>query len=374
MKKIILILLLITAMTLTACGSWTSSSGSQVGSHGSQVGSHGSQVGSHGSQIGSHGSQDKSAMKMLFSESLPEVLSDGSPNNQNPTSLKKQRINHAYMKGVWLAYNDYPELLSGDFTENIISYFKTAKGRGINTVFVHVSAHNDAFYNSKLFKKAYTGDFDMLEIMLAEGHKLGLSVHAWINPLRTEDSWLDPNKEDTVNSVRDKVHEIVSNYAVDGIHIDDYIYPVIENDTHTAEQKFSAINTLVQTIRDMVKEFDKNIIFSISPAGNIGNNLTKNFADVQYWFDNNFADIIIPQLYYGFENQFLPFDKSLSQWLDMAKGSSVRLAVGLAEYKQGKTDTNAGTGANEWIEKTDIIKRQIELIEKNNAISGYALF
>jgi uncharacterized lipoprotein YddW (UPF0748 family) len=265
-------------------------------------------------------------------------------------------------------------LLSGDFKNNITAYFKNEKAKGINTVFVHASAHNDAFYNSNLFEKAYSGDFDMLEIMLTEAHKLGLSVQAWINPLRTKDSWLDPNKPDVINSVKAKVQEIISKYDVDGIHIDDYFYPKIENDTHTDAQKISAINELVKTIRDTVKSHNKNLVFSISPAGNISNNLTKNFADVQYWFDNNFADIIIPQLYYGFENQYLPFDKALTKWLDMAKNSEVRLAIGLAEYKQGKTDTNAGTGANEWVEKTDIIKRQIVLLEKNKAVSGYVCF
>jgi uncharacterized lipoprotein YddW (UPF0748 family) len=283
-------------------------------------------------------------------------------------------INYDYITAVWLAYTDYPQLLSGDFAENIRNFFQNAKAEGINTVFAHVSAHNDAFYDSKLFPKAYDGDFDMLEIMLTEARKSGLSLHAWINPLRTKTSWLDPTQADTIASVKAKVHEIISNYDVDGIHIDDYFYPTTENDPHTAEEKIASINNLVKSIYDTVKTYNKNLVFSISPAGNMGNNLTKNFADVQYWFDKGYADVIIPQLYYGFDNQYLPFERALSQWLDMAKDSNVRLAIGLAKYKVGKIDTNAGTGSNEWIENPDVIKRQIEVIKLNEKISGYALF
>ena len=83
--------------------------------------------------------------------------------------------------------------------------------------------------------------------------------------------------------------------------------------------------------------------------------------------------MIIPQLYFGFENETMPFEKTLDKWCDLCEGSSVRLAVGLALYKIGKEDEFAGAGKYEWLKNSDIISRQIEML-KEKEVSGYALF
>lgn len=58
---------------------------------------------------------------------------------------------------------------------------------GINTVYLHLRAFGDAYYCSQLFPPAAAvGDFDPLPILLEEAHRLHLSVHGWINPLRLQ--------------------------------------------------------------------------------------------------------------------------------------------------------------------------------------------
>ena len=93
---------------------------------------------------------------------------------------------------MWFPVMDYAETLQGkdaeSFRAEMRRRFQQAADMGINTVYLHVRAYWDAYYASALFPVGeYAGetlDFDPLEIMLEEAHELGLSAHAWINPMR----------------------------------------------------------------------------------------------------------------------------------------------------------------------------------------------
>ena len=93
---------------------------------------------------------------------------------------------------MWFTYMEYRDMLynktESEFTESIKNRLAQAAETGINTVYVHVRAYNDCCYESDIFPCAeyYNGNYDALEITLNEAHKLGLSVHAWLNPLRCQ--------------------------------------------------------------------------------------------------------------------------------------------------------------------------------------------
>jgi uncharacterized lipoprotein YddW (UPF0748 family) len=122
-----------------------------------------------------------------------------------------------------------------------------------------------------------------------------------------------------------------------------------------------------------VKSFGEDKIFSVSPAGNIRRNTDEIYADVKLWCKGGYCDIILPQIYFGFENETLPFEKCLNDWLSLTDQSKVILIPALALYKRGKEDIFAGEGKNEWIENDDIISRQIETI-KEKKCRGFALY
>ncbi len=82
----------------------------------------------------------------------------------------------------------------------------------------------------------------------------------------------------------------------------------------------------------------------------------------------------MPQIYFGFENETKPFIKTAQSWEEMMKGSGIKLYCGLAAYKCGKFDENAGSGKNEWEENSDILKKQYEYLSNNDSWSGFALF
>ncbi|MCL2513855.1 MAG: family 10 glycosylhydrolase, partial [Oscillospiraceae bacterium] len=188
------------------------------------------------------------------------------------------------------------------------------------------------------------------------------------------------------------VRELVENYDVDGVHIDDYFYPVksaeidfemyseyIENggEMKLADWRRYNINHFIRAFYDIVKAADENILFGISPAGNISLNMNELFADVEEWANKDgYCDYIIPQLYFGFNYTPLTFIRSLYQWDKIIKNNKLKVYYGLAAYKSGKEEKGELDQAakNEWVENTDIIARQINSIRTVKYYNGFAVF
>lgn len=325
--------------------------------------------------------------------------------------------------GIWYPYMDYADYMYGktaeEFRSAVHDMYGQAKAQSVNTIYVHVRPCGDAYYSSSIFPAgAYLdGDYDPLQIMLEEAHSLGLSIHAWINPLRCQTveqmdklpetfivkQWaenrtgslvgivngryyLNPAYDEVIDLICQGVDEIVRNYDIDGVHIDDYFYPTTSPDfdqtafevsghTDLSLWRLENCSRLVHAIYESVKRVDSGILFGISPQGNIDANYSSQYADVKLWCSAvGYCDYIIPQIYFGFENETCPFAETLAAWESLVTCENVSLIIGLAAYKQGAEDKWAGTaGELEWIENTDIIQRQISLVEQSSA-DGYALY
>ena len=87
-----------------------------------------------------------------------------------------------------------------------------------------------------------------------------------------------------------------------------------------------------------------------------------------------YVDYIMPQIYFGFLNEVKPFIETLNEWDNLIKVDSIKLIPALAFYKTGRVDKYAKSGENEWINNSDIIKRQIEEIRKIKKYDGFSLF
>lgn len=333
-------------------------------------------------------------------------------------------INYEEQKAVWFSYIDIADMLTNrseeQFRSSVSEAFDNVCKLGCNTVYVHVRPFGDALYKSDYYPQSryYNGNmgqnsgYDALEIVVSEGHKKGLSVHAWINPLRcekpeniekindsflikkwydseeyygkylvsvkeSEQLWLNPAYEEVRNLICNGVEEICRNYEVDGIHIDDYFYPTVEesfdkqafSQSETASvSDFRMENTslLVSEIYKTVKKVNSRVLFGISPQGNIQNNYQLLFADVKKWAgEKGYCDYIAPQLYFGFENPYQPFSEVASEWDGLVCGD-VKLVFGLAFYKiheEGEFSENSG-----------IIAEQIETVKKLPGYGGVALY
>ena len=140
------------------------------------------------------------------------------------------------MRGVWIAFVDYKNMglynkSEAVFRANASKMFKNLKKDKINTVFFHVVPCNDSIYPGKylkwskyMFKKAPA--YDPLKILIELAHENDISFHAWLNPYRkTMKKSFNPGKDASVKRILNIVNEIIDNYDVDGIHMDDYFYP-----------------------------------------------------------------------------------------------------------------------------------------------------
>ncbi|MBR5513316.1 MAG: family 10 glycosylhydrolase [Ruminococcus sp.] len=345
---------------------------------------------------------------------------------ENTTCIQEEKyipLNFAYQTGQWFPYISFPDYMQDktedEFTSEITKQLTDASQNGINTVYFHIHPEGDAYYNSSIYPKGKYNNcgYDPLKIVIDTAHSMNISVHGWINPYRMQsademeqlpdtfivkkwinsgspmvklvaDRWyLNPAYDEVTALITDTVKEIIENYSVDGIHIDDYFYPATSEDfdieafelsceDDLADWRRNNVTEMVKAVFDTVKDYDERILFGISPQGNINADYNTQFADVELWTENKgYADYIIPQIYYGFENEVCPFEQTLHQWEELAESNNVSLIIGLAEYKQNKYDKWAGvSGELEWIENDDIIPRQIELVKSSYTADGYALY
>lgn len=339
-------------------------------------------------------------------------------------------LNYKEVRGVWISYIELFSILTGksetQFTSSIRSVFQKCKDMGLNTVYVHVRSHGDAFYESDYYPwSAYvTGSvggvpsFDPLEIMVDEAHSLGLSFQAWINPFRlgTPDDmkkissdyatgnwyqnsygdrvvnvgsycYLNPGYSEAIDLIANGAREIVANYDVDGVHIDDYFYPTTDVSFDYKSFSSSGFSSLtdyrmnncdkaIKALYNAVKAGNSTALFGAAPQGNVQNNYSYMYADVKKWCSTSgYIDYIAPQIYFGFKNAAQPYEEVLSQWQDMVSGTNVRLIPGLAVYKIGAEDSFGGNnGRYEWITDKQIIKRQIEAAMKTGNYGGTILY
>lgn len=341
-----------------------------------------------------------------------------------------QAVNYSEIKGIWISYIELSELMQGQsesgFRSNIAKVFDNCVGLGINTVYVHVRSHSDAYYRSELFpwSKYVTGTlgsdpgYDPLAVMLREAHDRGLSFQAWINPLRACGTshissygsypvytfatatgmagkyavdvngtyYLNPAYEQVTELIAAGAAEILANYNVDGLHIDDYFYPTTDASfdssafsestaSSLSDFRFANCDRMVSELYSAVKKTNPTAVFSVSVQGRIENNYTQLYADVRKWCTTSgYLDVIIPQIYYGFENSSAPYKATLDEWEALAVSGGIPLVAGLSVSKVGCEDTWAGSGKYEWINNSDIISRQLAAAKECRSYGGFALY
>ena len=120
---------------------------------------------------------------------------------------------------------------------------------------------------------------------------------------------------------------------------------------------------------------DKNILFGISPEGNIDNNYTSNYIDTKKFAGNSgYVDYLMPQIYFGFFNSIKPFYETVKEWNSYIKTDTVKLIPALAFYKVGEEDLYAKDGQYEWIEYNNIIAREVLASRPLSNYQGFAIF
>ncbi len=328
-------------------------------------------------------------------------------------------------RGVFISYMELQKYLKGKDIKtakaNINKMISALKSNKFNMIILQVRSFSDAIYESQYFPwsmvisenegEAY--HFDVLAYFIEKAHKNNIELHAWINPYRIRTNndvstissknpaynlletndvdisdngiYYNPASSNVQKLILDGIEEILENYQVDGIHFDDYFYPNLDidnenyleyskhNDISKDKYHLLMVNNLVKETHKLTKKH--HVVFGISPEGNIENNYSKNQADVYTWAKSNeYVDYLMPQIYYGFQNEAAPFYNILKKWDNLVKGSDVKILPALAFYKSNQEDLYAKNGKYEWIENDDIIMRQVLLSRNMQSYAGFALF
>lgn len=338
-------------------------------------------------------------------------------------SNKMVMVSDSKMSSVFISYLELQKLKGKDLEQQqkiIDEMIDNVSNYNLNTIILQVRPFCDAIYNSSIFETSSVvveqeGDdlnFDILEYFIVKAHQKKIKVHAWINPYRIRSntdtlsidenniiySWLNTNKveikdgiylnpadDSVLKLILDGVKEIVLNYDVDGILYDDYFYPSktidvvnyenYEGDLSIDDFRRNNIMKLIKETYKTIKSINEDVLFSISPAGNLSNNYNNSYLDMEFILKNNeYLDYVMPQLYYGFDNDSKPYIETLKVWNDLILNNDTKLVVALSLYKSGNIDKYAGSGKYEWQENNDIIKRQIEESKKVSNYSGFSIF
>lgn len=307
----------------------------------------------------------------------------------------------------------------------------------MNCIIVHVRPFGDAMYKSKYFpwskcisgKQGKNPGFDPLKIMTSVAHANGMKIEAWINPYRVAAGstnysrlssknparkwhnnkktrrnvlayrgslYYNPAKAQVRELIVNGVKEIVQNYDVDGIHMDDYFYPTFNSSNVNSafdakEYKASTmgkhkngivafrrqqVNALVKAIHSAVKATKPNVTFGISPAGNIDNLTSKYsyYVDINKWLNSHdYVDYICPQIYWGFKHPYAKFDRVTKRWMKAAKSKKVKVYIGIAVYRAGHNTGASSSERREWRSDANVLKKQVQYARKKGC-DGFAFF
>lgn len=348
-------------------------------------------------------------------------------------------VNYTDFKAVWLSQYDLMDVFTAngtqrsaaDFAQYATKIFQNILQSGFNTVILQVRPNGDSFYPSSLYpaSRYVTGGYersftyDPLAILIEKAHEQGLSVHAWINPLRCMSSenllkiddrypiydwyhasdppdrivevdsllYLNPAYPEVRELIVAGAREILETYPVDGLHMDDYFYPTTaQSFDQTSYDAYLAaggtlslsdfrrdnLNLLVAELYALTKAVHPDLLFTISPAGNLDRVYHSHYADVFTWCSTEgYLDAIIPQIYFGMEHETHPFDATLTEWADIVTCDSIRLFCGMTlEKAASEVDPYAGSGKEEWAQQKDVLYRSLSAVQKEEKCRGLVCF
>jgi uncharacterized lipoprotein YddW (UPF0748 family) len=314
------------------------------------------------------------------------------------------------IRAVWLTTNyglDWPKKPARNTTDiqtqkaeldRILDQLQAAH---INLVFLQTRLRGDVIYPSEIEPRSEhikahfaTADYDPLAYAVEACHQRGLECHAWfvvypsgnrkiydLTKSHKGESYLDPGNPQTTPYLLKLIHEIVSLYDIDGLHLDYVRYPddaasfpdesayrLYGNGESKNTWRRENINQFVYAAYDTVKSLKPWVQVSSSTIGmydNMPQTAKRHwtayhsvFQDPADWLEKGKHDFIVPMMYYS-GSLFFPF---VPDWLSKSNG---RLIVpGLGLYQMDRNEAN-------WDSET--LLEQIQYC-RDNQTSGNAFF
>ncbi|MFN3862504.1 MAG: glycoside hydrolase family 10 protein, partial [Roseateles sp.] len=317
-----------------------------------------------------------------------------------------------------------PGLPAAQQQDEIRAICDTAQRIGLNALILQVRTSADALYESKLepWSEYLTGTqgqhpgYDPLAVWLQEAKARGLELHAWFNPYRARQSgaksplhdshlsrarpdwvkrygdqlWMDPGEPAAAEHTLAVVRDVLSRYAVDGVHIDDYFYPYPVTDPTTKQEldfpdepswrnylakggtlsrhdwRRHNVNTLVQRLYAVAHEVRPGTRVGVSPFGlpkpamrppgiTGFSQYDKLYADVELWLREGWMDYLAPQLYWPRAQVPQAFEPLLLAWRAV---NPLGRPIHPGLYTSRINDSDKSWPPDEVLAQIDIIRRQ----------------
>ena len=315
--------------------------------------------------------------------------------SQSPNSYNQicQTDTQREIRGVWLTNVDSDVLFEANKTSEAIALLAQAN---FNTLYPTVWNWGYTLYPSQV-SAAFTGlaldpteglqERDVLAEIISAGHEQGMSVIPWFEfgfmapadsvlakrhpewlTARQDGStiwwegkvhqrvWLNPLRPDVQQFMTDLIVEIVSNYDIDGIQLDDHFgYPSeLGYDNYTVELyqqehdgKFppedakdpdwvrwraDKITAYVETLFHKIKQHNPNAIVSVSPNPQHFS-LNSFLLDWHKWERKGLIEELIVQVYRDGDESFI---RELKQPEIVAAKSHIPVAIGILSGLKGR--------------------------------------
>ncbi|MEP6620774.1 MAG: family 10 glycosylhydrolase [bacterium] len=341
-------------------------------------------------------------------------------------------------RAAWVATvgnMDWPSkrgLSSADQQRELIAILDKLVALRMNAIVLQVRPAGDAFYASKIepWSDFLTGQmgrapnpyYDPLAFAIAEAHKRGIELHAWINPYRAKDPstknvssthiskanpelvrkygeflWMDPGDPKVRARTEKVVLDLVRRYDVDAIHMDDYFYPYREIKRHKEipfpdnvtwsrykkaggtlardDWRRDNVNRLVKELYEDIHKEKPWVRFGISPFGiwrpgypasvRGMDQYTEIYADARKWINEGWVDYFSPQLYWSVDKQQQSYHDLLEWWTqENVKGRNI--------WPGNYTGKVGFTNSSKW--RTDEVLEQIRLTRAQPGATGNVHF
>ena len=335
-----------------------------------------------------------------------------------------------------------PDLDQAEQRQELLDLFDRAAAIGLNAVILHVRPSADALYptarapwSSYLAPDGAQPGYDPLAFALDEAHRRGLQLHAWFNPFRAappeghrpavgaaalaaahpewvvrygSQQWIDPGDPGARQAVLNAILEVAYHYDLDGVHLDDYFYPYLEERTTSRRvragrrwrtvratetlrfpddrtwQRYGEaagwerrddwrrenVSGFVHALYDSVKKYKPAVLVGLSPFGiwrpGYPSGVTgldaysEIFADSRRWWRQGWLDYLAPQLYWNLDGE-QSRDLRLDAWWRSENVRGRHLWPGMLTMR-------VASGAHPW--PASEIERQIGALRSARAGSG----
>lgn len=360
-------------------------------------------------------------------------------------------------RATWLTTGfgiDWPKTTNIDAQkESLCKIFDVMARGNMNAACLQIRSFSDAMYRSSYepWSSTLTGTrggdpgYDPLAFAIEEAHKRGLELHVWVNPFRVTSSgvldtadlvwknagqWIikynnssfkgqiiDPGYPEAREYVHKVMMEVVNNYDIDGIIMDDYFYAYggtysedaaskalykpanvkdVDKDGSTDDDwRRANVDSVICNLYKAIQEVKPWVRFGMGIPGNWTSNARAGAAygislpagisamesyDYLYcnaieWAQQGWVDYLAPQIYWSTKSTRQDYDVLCNWWSKtvcenfsnkLANGQRVHFFPSQAAY--GATDPDAGlSGYGDGVLE---IQRQLDA-NRLNLSSGY---